>query len=142
MMMQSFLKVLTFLSFLVLSAPGLAEDIYDSDLTELSGTLRALMVRSEHAKQIEPSTRLKIQSELFDLSKKLHRLQEEASGADVDLMRSGRNPNRQLQITAAVCQSLDLAATLTASYLDTFDNTFWLAAVQAALIARNLQAKK
>jgi hypothetical protein len=142
-MFKTFLpRTLVILFVLVLNTTALAQGLYDQEVSELSGMLRALMVRAEKAHRPDLATRLQIQSELLELSKKLHRLEEEALGANVALLGSGRSPDRQLLLAAAICKSLDLAQSLTAHFLDTGDKVFWSVAVQAAQSARNLQAKQ
>src|SRR5215831_5737146 len=75
---------------------AMAQSLYDEELLQLSGTLRSLMVRAEKNRTNEEADRLVIQGELIELSKKLHRLEEEASKTDLELLRKGSAPNRQL----------------------------------------------
>lgn len=117
-----------------------SQSMYDEELSELSGTLRALMVRTERTHPNDEAGSLAIQQELFELSKKLHRLGEEAAGANVELIRKGNAPNRQLLFAASISETLDLAASLASNYLDTRDKVFWSSAVDAAKSARTLQA--
>jgi len=83
--------------------------------------------RAEKPKRLSADARWQIQQELVTLSKKLHQLEEDES-ANLELIRSGANSNRQLLLVSAVSQSLDLADSLISSYLDTADDSFWLAA--------------
>ncbi len=119
-----------------------AGSLYDEEISQLAGTLRSLMVRTERIQPKDESGKFTIQEELFELSKKLHRLEEEASAANVELSKRGNKPDRQLLLAASICQALDLANAMTANYLDTRDKIFWSTAVQAAQSARNMQAKQ
>ncbi|MEJ1958176.1 MAG: hypothetical protein WDM70_00880 [Nitrosomonadales bacterium] len=133
--------IVLFMSLLV-SVSAQAQSLYDEELSQFSGTLRSLMVRAERIQPKDDSGKNSIKTELFELSKKLHRLGEEASAADFELVKSGNPSDRQLLLTASICQALDLAQALTVNYLDTRDKIFWSTAVQAAQSARNMQAKQ
>jgi hypothetical protein len=52
--------------------------MYDEELSQLSGTLGALMVRAERNRPSDETGHLAIQKELLELSTKLHRLEEGA----------------------------------------------------------------
>lgn len=119
-----------------------AGSLYDEEISQLAGTLRSLMVRAERIQPKDESGKFTIQEELFELSKKLHRLEEEASAANVELLKRGNKPDRQLLLAASVCKALDLANAMTANWLDTRDKIFWSTAIQAAQSARNMQAKQ
>ena len=124
---------------LLMSITAQAQSLYDEETSQLAGTLRSLMVRAERIQQKDESGRYAIQEELFELSKKLHRLEEEASSANVELLKRGNPPDRQLLLTASICKALDLAQEMTANYLDTRDKIFWSTAVQAAQSARSMK---
>jgi len=119
-----------------------AGSLYDVETTQLAGTLRSLMVRAERINPKDESGMLTIQVELFELSKKLHRLEEEASTTDLTLQKRGSPPDRQLLLAASICKLLDLASAMTANYLNTQDKIFWSTAVQAAQTAKSMQAKQ
>ena len=119
-----------------------AGSLYDEETSQLAGTLRSLMVRAERIQQKDESGKLTLQEELFDLSKKLNRLEEEALAANIELLKRGNPPDRQLLLAASICKALNLAQELTANYLDTRDKIFWSTAVQAAQPARNMQARQ
>lgn len=119
-----------------------AGSLYDEETSQLAGTLRSLMVRAERIQQKDESGKLTLQEELFDLSKKLNRLEEEALAANIELLKRGNPPDRQLLLAASICKALNLAQELTANYLDTRDKIFWSTAVQAAQSARNMQARQ
>lgn len=133
---------LVFIASLLISLTIQAGSLYDEETSQLAGTLRSLMVRAERIQAKDETGKVTIQAELFDLSKKLHRLEEEASAANVELLNRGNPPDRQLLLAASICKALDLAQELTANYLDTRDKIFWSTAVQAAQSARNMQAKQ
>jgi hypothetical protein len=76
-------------------APAVAQLSYDQELTELSGSLRALMVRAERVQARDPAIKLAVQQELFELSKRLHRLEEEAMAANTELLRTTNVHDRQ-----------------------------------------------
>jgi hypothetical protein len=113
-----------------------AQSMYDEELSQLSGILRSLMVRTEKNHPTNEVGRYVIQVELLELSKKLHRLEEEAMRANVEL----QNNDRQLLLAASISKTLDLAQSLTGHYLVTRDNIFWSSAVGAAQSARTMQA--
>ena len=70
-MFKTFLpRTLVILFVLVLNTTALAQGLYDQEVSELSGMLRALMVRAEKAHRPDLATRLQIQTELLELSKK------------------------------------------------------------------------
>lgn len=132
--------IILFLSLAFTAGPALSQSMYDEELSQLSGTLRALMVRAERTRPGDESGRLAIQQELFELSKKLHRLEEEAAATNIELLRKGNSPDRQLLLAASISKSLDLAVSLVSNYLDTRDKVFWSSAVGAAQTARTMQA--
>ena len=113
---------------------------YDDELRQLSGELRALMLRADQPAARSGQTQLELYERLFDLSKRLHRLQEEAMGANNELAQSGQPRDRGLTFAAAVADTLDLAQSHTASYLETRDKAFHTAAASAAQSARQLLA--
>ncbi len=127
-------------SLVFTSGTAFSQSMYDEELAQLSSTLRALMVRAERNRPSDETGRLAIQKELFELSKKLHRLEEEALATNVELLRKGNPPDRQLLLTASISKTLDLVASLVSNYLDTRDKVFWSSAVGAAQSARTMQA--
>lgn len=122
------------------SGSAFSQSMYDEELSQLSGTLRALMVRAERNRPSDETGHLAIQKELFELSKKLHRLEEEAMATNAELLRKGNPPDRQLLLAASISKTLDLAVSLVSNYLDTRGTVFWSSAVGAAQPARTLQA--
>ena len=127
-------------SLVFTSGPAFSQSMYDEELSQLSGTLRALMVRAERTRPSDATGRLTIQQELFELSKKLHRLEEEAAAANVALLSKINPPDRQLLLAASISKTLDLSASLVSNYLDTRDKIFWSSAVGVAQSARTMQA--
>jgi hypothetical protein len=117
-----------------------AQTMHTEDLTELAGTLRSLMARTERISPADRAGRLAIQEESLELQKKLYRIAEEAGHANLALMRTGGTPDRHLLLVVAIAQSLVLAKNLTLSYLDTRDKVFWTQANSVASVARNFQA--
>jgi hypothetical protein len=134
-------KLLCTLLF-VLYVPAMAQSSYDAELSQLSAGLRALMTRAERNQPMDVSGRAEIQRDLFELSKALHRLEEEAMGANLELQRKGGSPDRQILLSAAVAKALDLAQSLTSYYLDIQEKALWVSAVSAAQSARSLQAAR
>ena len=135
----------TLLGILVFAfcVPAMAQSSsYDEELSTLSANLRALMTRAERLPSRDVSGRVAVQKDLFELSKRLHRLEEEAMGANVELQRRGNAPDRQLLLSASISKALDLAQSLTSYYLDTGDKVFWSSALAAAQQARSLQAAR
>jgi hypothetical protein len=125
------------------SAPSMAQtSSHDEELAKLSAALRALLIRVEALAPRDAAGRVLLQQELFELSKRLHRLEEEAAGADLQLRQAGHPPNRQLLLSASISKSLDLAQSLTGHFLDTGDKIFWSTALAAAESARSLQAAR
>ena len=121
-------------------ASAFSQSMYDEELSQLSGALRALMVRAERTGPRDETGAIAIQKELFELSKKLHRLEEEAMDTNLELERKGNAPDRQLLLVASISHALDLAASLASNYLDTRDKVFWSSAIGAAQLARTMQA--
>lgn len=119
---------------------AISQSMYDEELSQLSSTLRALMVRAERTNSRDETGGPAIQHELFELSKKLHRLEEEALRTNNELGREGNALDRQLLLAASISQTLDLAVSLVGCYLDTRDKVFWSSAVAAAQSARTLQS--
>jgi hypothetical protein len=135
--------VLATLIFVLACDPSMAQtSSYDEELAKLSAKLRALLVQVEGLSPGDAAGRRSMQRELFDLSKRLHRLEEEALDADLQLRQAGRLPNRQLLLSASISKSLDLAQSLTSHFLDTGDKIFWSSALAAAESARSLQAAR
>ena len=135
-------SILALLVFLIIGVSAQAQSLYDQDLSQLSGLLRSLMVRAERVQPKDKAGQLAIQKELFRLSKKLHRLEEEALGANFELVRKGNAPDRNLLLAASIANTLDSAQSLTSHYLDTRDKIFLAFALQAAKSARNMQANQ
>lgn len=125
---------------LALVAPALAQSSYDEELSQLSGTLRALMVRAERVQPKDHASRTTIQHELFDLSIKLHQLEEESMSANLELQRKSGAPDRQLLVAASIAKTLDLAQSLTGYFLDTRDKVFMSSPFTVAQTARTIQA--
>jgi len=128
------------LALVLASLPAVAQ--YDEELSQYSASLRVLMIQAERLRPQDSASRAAIQSELFELSKKLHRLEEEALRANTELQRRGNAPDRKLLLAAAISKSLDLAQSLIGFYLDTHDKAFWVSASQAAQSARQLLAQR
>jgi len=129
---------------LAFSIPAMAQSTYDEELSQMSGSLRALMVRAERVRPSDVEARGAIQDELIELSTRLHRLQEEAMLANNELRRRRLDnaSDRQLLLSASIAKALDLAQLLTFYYLDTGDKIFWSSALAAAQTARTMQAAR
>jgi hypothetical protein len=136
-------RMLLSILFVAFAVPAVGQSAsYDEELTELSANLRALMVRTQDLSPRDAPGRVALQAELFALSKRLHRLEEEAIGADQELRRAGRAPDRPLLLAASISKALDLARSLTGCYIDTGEKVFWSSALAAAQTARSLQAAR
>lgn len=127
---------------MLVCAPAYAQGIsqYDSDLTRLSGELRALMVRADQPAARSPSVRRELYQQLLTLQKRLDRLQEEAARANVDIQAAGHPPDPGLTYAAQIAETLNLAQSDTGAYLDTHDEVFHRAAEAATRSARRLMA--
>lgn len=126
----------------MLPMPAFAESLYDEDLRHLSGELRALMLQAGKRSTLGPQQRYDLGGSLFELQKKLNRLQEEAMSANLALQSSGQPRSRDLVFAASIADSLNLARAHTNAYLDTGDKAFSLAASNAARLARDLMASQ
>lgn len=129
-------------ALMCVSTSAHAQSMYDEDLLDLSARLRSVMVDIEQnlpARQINVS---KMQSDLLILSKRLHRLQEEAMKADAVARAAGRPPNRQLAFAVAVSEQLDASQMMLSLFLDTKDKSLWEAAINSAKSARDLMASQ
>ncbi|MHB1284798.1 MAG: hypothetical protein ACYCZI_13125 [Metallibacterium scheffleri] len=122
------------------SAPAFAGSPYDNELLRLSGQVRSLMLRADRDTGRNPATRQQLYEELLQVSKRLHRLQEEAMATNNALQQSGQAPDRGLTFASCIAQTLDLAQSDTAAYLDTHDKSFQVAASGAANSALALMA--
>ncbi len=121
-------------------SPAFAESPYDDDLRHLAGELRALMLHAEKRPSLDARERYDLGGSLFELQKKLNRLQEEAGSANLALQRSGLPKSRELIFAASIAETLNLARAHTDAYLDTGDKAFSLAAANSARLARDLMA--
>ena len=113
--------------------------MYSDDLLQLSGSLRAIMIRSERVSMSDRPSLLLIREETLELQGKLYRIAEEALSTNLELMRSGNAPDRHLLLVISTSESLQLARTLTLSYLDTREKLFWVSALAAVKMSSNLQ---
>ena len=128
------------LAFVLSPFTASATSPYDDELRQLSGELRALMLRADQPTAKSDLKRAELHFVLLDLSKRLHRLQEEAMEANSVLVQSGQPIDRGLTFAAAVADTLDLAQAHTVAYLQTRDKAFHTAAATAAQSARQLLA--
>lgn len=63
-------------------------------------------------------------SRVFALQKLVHRLQEEAGGADLDSRQHGARPDKRLLLVQQGCMALDYLLQALASFIDTDDRVF------------------
>jgi hypothetical protein len=122
------------------SASTFAASPYDDELLQLSGQVRSLMLRADRDTGQNPVTRQQLYEQLLQVSKRLHRLQEEAMATNNALQQSGQTTDRGLTFASCIAQTLDLAQSDTAAYLDTHDKSFQAAASRAADSAQALMA--
>nr|WP_222124872.1 hypothetical protein [Variovorax boronicumulans] len=115
-----------------------AQPRYDEELTQLAAALRSMHIRAERARLADSEVRFQIKSELFEVSKRLHRLEEEALATDFELQKRGDLPEKKLILAAGVAKALDFSRSMIDSYLETNDKAFLTAASQASVIARSL----
>ena len=113
---------------------------YQDDLSELSSRLRATFVRAEGIRPSDFEKRNAIQHDLFEISKRLHRLEEEAGGANLSLLKSGAEGDSNLSIAGGTAKALDLAQSMLSSYLDTNNKIFWSTGLEVMKLSRDLQA--
>lgn len=64
-------------------APATAGSAYSQNLAEMSVTLSTLVVRAERLQPRDVEGIFKVRQELFELSKRLHVLEEEAAGTNL-----------------------------------------------------------
>jgi len=134
------MRLTVFFALMWISVLGHAQAVFDEDLSAASARWAALMVRAERAVGHSDSGRLQVRRELLDLEKSLHRVEEDAMRADLELTRNGKKSDTALLRAASVAASLALASSLTGYYLSTTESSFKSAARSAAQIARDLQS--
>ena len=117
-----------------------AASVYDADLAEAAANLRALMAQVDQMPASQRSSAYAVRADLLELSKRLHRMEEEALSIDLALKQRGAPASRQLAYVAAISDELDMAQSMTGKFLDTGDRVFWTAALQAATTAREMMA--
>lgn len=117
-----------------------AQTGYDEELTQFAAETRSLMLRAERLNLRDQLTQRDIQVALFDLMKRLHRLEEEAMATNVELTKRGSASDRKLLLVASIAKALDLAQSLTGYYLETRDKLFLTQASIASSSARAMQA--
>lgn len=138
MVRTKFLAVVVLLVAFV--SPVSAKSVYDLELSQLGGEVRALMMRTDQVGPHISQERVDIEEALFELSKNLHRLSEEAASANLALLTQGHKEDRGLTYAAAIADTLDLALRHTRTYLYTRDRAFKVAASAAMQSSRALSA--
>ena len=134
--MRSIIAVLLLLS--ALSSSAADRGMYDEEISKHLATLRSLMIRAQKVKPKDEVQSFAIRQGLFELSKALHRLEEEALSTNLELMKQGNPSDRQLLLVSSISKTADLAQVLTSNYVETRDKVFWSSASTAADLARSM----
>ncbi len=132
---------ITTLCLLAVWGEGFAASPYDDDLSDISASLRALMIEAGKVKY-HPELEIQIRSKLLVLEKRLHRIDEEAMNANNNLLATSQNGDSGLTTAAAISEALDLTDSQIGHYLDTGNKVFLESANKAAQIARELQTSQ
>ena len=114
--------------------------LYDADLSDASAQLQSMIVEASRLTPTQRQNAGEFLLRLLGLSKRLHRIEENASAAEADLIRRGNAPSNELEYATAISNQLDTAQDMLVRYIDTGDRNFWDAAVASAQIARGLMA--
>ena len=138
MRLFSSIFILAFTTFYPFSA--IASSPYDQELSKLAGEVRSLMIRADRLSSADKSGKVELFEMSYEISKKLHRLEEEADAANIALQQAGKAPDRGLSYAAATADALDLARKLTSAQLVTGDRNFGKSAMEAARLARTIMA--
>ena len=136
--MRNMLPSVFALASILCALPVQAQSVYDEDLSQLSASVRAVQIRIERSKSSDIAGGVVLKTELFELSKKLHRLEEEAVGTDLEMQKQGNPPDPKLLLAASVAKALDLSQSLAGYYLETRENIFLVSSKQASQAARKL----
>lgn len=122
------------------SSLALAVSPYDDDLRSMSGELRVMIMQAEKLNSSQEANALA--ANLFDLSKRLHRLEEEAGSANTALGRQGQPSNKGLEYAQIISKSLDLSQRLLTSYLYTLEPKFLKLSKKQATFSREILASQ
>jgi hypothetical protein len=120
--------------------PQSMSNLYGSDLSDASAELQSMIVE---ASRLTPLQRLHagdLLQRMLQLSKRLHRIDENAEQANLDLDKRGEPRSKELEYAAAISNQLDTAQDMLSHYIGTGDQHFWNAAVASTKIARQLMA--
>jgi len=128
------------LFFLFNSSIAFAVSPYDDDLRAMSGELRVMIMQAEKLKSSQEANALA--ANLFDLSKRLHRLEEEAGSADAALGQQGKPSDKGLEFAQAISKSLDLSQRLLTSYVYTLEPKFLYLSKKQATFPREILASQ
>lgn len=118
-----------------------AQSAYEDELREHGSTLRSLMIQGEKLRAGTPEA-AEVLEKLFELSKRLHRLEEEAYATAVKVQQSTGKAEAALYRVVAVAKAMDLAQQLTGFYMETRDRVMLAEANRAAQSARTMMAAR
>ena len=119
-----------------------ATTMYDTDLAELASQLRADMIQVERMTPAQRFADTALRHDMFEIEKTAHRLSEEAMAANLRLEQQGQAPSLELESASAASDEIDLAQSLTTTFMDTGNPIFWKQAQQVATMARNVIASR
>ncbi|MGK9173220.1 hypothetical protein KXR87_08305 [Yokenella regensburgei] len=128
------------LLFIFNSSLVFAVSPYDDDLRAMSGDLRAMIMQAEKIKNSQEANNLA--NNLFELSKRLHRLEEEAGSANNYLAQQGKPSDKGLEFAQNISKSLDLSQRLLTSYMYTMDQKFLNLSKKQATFSREMLASQ
>lgn len=120
---------------------SIAQGAYEDELREHGSTLRSLMFQGEKLRP-ESQEAAEVIAKLFELSKRLHRLEEEAYSTAIKVQQSTGRAEPVLYRVVAIAKAMDMAQQLTAFYVKTRDRVMLVEANRIAQSARTLLEAK
>lgn len=134
------MKILATLTLALAAQTVSAQTQYSADLAESFNTFRGLMARAERTAAPNKSGLLGIQTEAFELQKKLGAIIQESAQANLALVRSGEPNDRNLLLISSSDDTLMLGKKFLDYYIYTGDKFFLTQANGAAAMAKTVQA--
>ncbi|HHR6459151.1 TPA: hypothetical protein ACS78F_000523 [Providencia alcalifaciens] len=95
---------------------------YDKELAGMASELKVMIINSD--RNISYPESVEMRKSILNLSKRLHRLQEEAMMASISIVDSGNPYPDELEYAQNLSKSIDLSADLLGSYLRTGNKKF------------------
>ncbi|WP_342601460.1 hypothetical protein AAFQ97_10165 [Proteus terrae] len=114
-----------FISFLIITfSTGVFayENYYDKELSHMASELKVMIINAD--KNISHHDSVKMRGDLLNLSKKLHRLEEEAMMVSISIANKGNPFPIELEYAQTISKSIDLSADLLGAYLRTGNKKF------------------